>query len=49
VRRERRNLGGLCGEEHVGIDEECIGAVAHQIGEGSLDLAARASVDDRNL
>jgi hypothetical protein len=29
VRRERRNLGGLCGEEYVGINKEGIGAVAH--------------------
>jgi hypothetical protein len=29
VRRERRNLGGLCGEEEVGINKESISAVAH--------------------
>jgi hypothetical protein len=35
VRRERRNLSGLCGEEYVGIYKEGICAVAHWIGEGS--------------
>jgi len=42
ARRERRKLHGPGAEKRVGIDEECVGAVAHHGGEGRLDLAAGA-------
>jgi len=49
ARRERRKLDAPAGEEHVGSNEECVGPVAHEGGEGRLDLAAGAGVEDLNL
>ena len=49
ARRERRKLDAPAGEEPVGGDEEGIGPVAHEGGEGCLDLAAGAGVEDLNL
>jgi len=49
ARRERRKLHGPGAEKRVGIDEECVSAVAHHGGEGRLDIAAGAGVEDRNL
>ena len=49
ARRERRKLDAPAGEEHVGSNEECVGPVAHEGGEGLLDLAAGAGVEHLNL
>ena len=49
MRCERRKLHGLDGEEHVGINEESIGAIAHQGGEGRFNLPAGAGVEDHTL
>src|SRR5262249_38827687 len=49
VRRERRKLDAPAAEERVGGNEESVGPVAHERGEGRLDLAAGAGVDDLNL
>lgn len=48
-RRERRNLGAPAREEHVARDVQGVGAVAHEAGEGGLDLAGGAGVEDPNL
>ena len=47
--RERRKLDAPAGEERGGSNEECVGAVAHEGGEGRLDLLGRAGVEDLNL
>ena len=49
ARRERRKLDAPAGEERVGCDEEGVGPVAHEGGEGCFDLAAGAGVEDLNL
>ena len=49
ARRERRKLDAPADEERVGGDEEGVGPVAHEGGEGRLDLAAGAGVEDLNL
>ena len=49
ARRERRKLDAPAGEERVASDEQGVGAVAHEGGEGRLDLAAGAGVEDLNL
>ena len=49
ARRERRKLDASADEEGVGSNEECLGPVAHDGGEGHIDLAAGAGVDDLNL
>jgi hypothetical protein len=47
--RERRDLHALSSEEHVTINKEGVGPVAHQGGEGCLDLKAGAGVENLNL
>ena len=49
VRRERDKLDASAGEEHVASDVQRIRAVVHEGGEGRLDLAAGARVEDLNL
>jgi hypothetical protein len=49
MRRERRELDAPAAEEPVGGDEEGVGTVAHESGEGCLDLAAGARVEYLNL
>src|SRR5262245_3075244 len=49
TRRERRKLDTPADEEYVGGDEEGVGPVAHDGGEGGLDLTAGAGVEDLNL
>src|SRR5262245_55821226 len=49
ARRERRKLDAPTGEERVGGDEESIGPVAHESGEGCLDVAAGTGAEDLNL
>src|SRR5262249_27223496 len=46
---ERRELDAPAGEEPVGGDEESIGPVAHEGGEGWFDIAAGAGAEDLNL
>ena len=46
ARRERRKLDAPADEEPVGGDEEGVGPVAHEGGEGRLDLAAGAGVEN---
>jgi len=48
-RRERLKLDTPAAEEYVGGDEEGVGPVAANCGEGGLDLAASAGVEDLNL
>ena len=49
MRRECRKLDSSGVEEPVGGNEECVGPVARNSGEGRLDLPASANVDDLNL
>ena len=49
ARRERRKLDAPADEEGVGSNEECLGPVAHEGGEGHIDLAAGAGIDELNL
>ena len=49
ARRECRKLDAPSDEESVGGDEEGDDPVARESGEGRLDLAAGAGVEDRNL
>jgi hypothetical protein len=49
ARRECRKLNASAGEERVGSNEERVGPVAYEGGEGRLDLAAGAGVEDLNL
>src|SRR5262245_17319153 len=47
--RECRELDAAAGEEPVGGNEECVGPVAHEGGEGRLDLTVGAGVENLNL
>ena len=48
--RERRKLDAPAAEEPAGGDEEGVGTIAYEGGEGRLDLAgARARFEDLNL
>src|SRR5262249_3943982 len=49
VRRKRNKLDASAGEEHVASDVQGIGAVVHEGGEGRLDLAPGAGVEDLDL
>src|SRR6516165_10511043 len=49
VRRERRQLDAAADEEPVAADEKGVGLVAHEGGEGRLDLAPRAGIEELNL
>jgi hypothetical protein len=49
ARGHYRKLDTPAVEETVGRDEEGVGPVTHEGGEGRLDLAAGASVEDLNL
>ena len=49
ARRERRKLDAPADQEPVAGDQEGVGPLAHESGEGRLDLAAGAGVEDRNL
>src|SRR4029453_8242846 len=49
ARGECRKLDSSGVEEPVGGNEECVGPVARNSGEGRLDLPAGAGVDDLNL
>src|SRR6516165_4787433 len=49
ARRERRKLDAPVDEEHLGHNEEGVGPVAYEGGEGRLDLAAGACIEDLNL
>src|SRR5438876_7007945 len=49
TRRERRKLDAPAREEDITSDEQGVGAIAHEGGEGRLDLAAGAGVEDLNL
>ena len=49
MRRQGGKLHPPAGEKGVGADEECVGPVAHKSCEGSIDLAAGASLEDLNL
>jgi hypothetical protein len=49
ARRERRKLDPSADEERIGRDEQGVGPVAHEGGEGRLDFAAGAGVEDLNL
>ena len=48
-RCERGQLDAPARKEHVASDVQCFGAVAHESGEGRLDLAPDASLEDLNL
>src|SRR5262245_16099680 len=49
ARREGRKLDPPAREEHVTIDEQGIGTVPYKGGEGRLNLAAGARVENLNL
>src|SRR5262249_61220742 len=49
ARRERRKLDTSADEERVAGDEQGVGPVAHEDGEGCLDLADGAGVEELNL
>jgi hypothetical protein len=49
ARRERRKLDTSAGEEHVASDEQGLRPVAHEVGEGGLDFADGAGVEELNL
>src|SRR5260370_12417 len=49
TRRERRKLDAPAREEDITSDVQGVGAIAHEGGEGRLDLAAGAGVEDLNL
>ena len=49
ARRERRQLDAPAREEHVGSDEQGVGALARESGKGRIDLAAGAGVEDLDL
>jgi hypothetical protein len=49
ARRKRRKLDAPADKERVGSNEERVGSLAHHGGEGRIDLAAGAGVDDLNL
>jgi hypothetical protein len=42
-------LDAPAGEEHVAGDEQGVGTVTHEGGEGRLDLAPGAGVEDLSL
>jgi len=49
ARSERRKLDAPAGKEDVASDVQGIGPVGHEGGEGRLNLAAGAGVEDLNL
>src|SRR6516165_10821956 len=49
TRRERRKLDTSAREEDITSDVQGVGAIAHEGGEGRLDLAAGAGIEDLNL
>jgi hypothetical protein len=49
ARRERRKLDAPAREEHVTSDVQGVGAIAREGGEGRLDLAPGARLEDLNL
>src|SRR5262249_16560582 len=49
TRRERRKLDAPARKERVASDVQGFGAVAHESGEGRLDLAPSANLEDLNL
>src|SRR5262249_22582640 len=48
-RRERRKLDAPSDQEPIGGNEEGVSPVAHERGEGRLDLAAGAGVEKLSL
>jgi hypothetical protein len=49
ARRERRKLDAPAREEDISSDVQGVGAIAREGGEGRLDLAPGAGVEDLNL
>src|SRR5262245_66223238 len=49
ARRERRKLDAPAGEERVTADEQGVGSLAREGGEGRFDLTAGAGVEELKL